>query len=171
MTVWSPECSAADFLYFSRHFLLHECMIRFYSFSSAAARDFIEAAGWRCTMLESSHERLRGAVALAPGREGDLLRAASFLDRLSSRHTVYLVLIPPRRAGDGLVSRQLASALSGKECEFIHHFISDDVVKKTLCELGISKSGYYKMLKRILGKLDLPSAEHLRFWALINLSL
>ena len=70
-----------------------------------------------------------------------------------------------------IVSSPTGRYLSGKENEFIAHVVNDDVVKKTCHDLGMSRSGYYKTLKRILGKLDLESAEQLRSWALVHLSV
>lgn len=147
-------------------------MTRFYAFSNPEAKSYIESFGYRCSMLQSTHEKLRKAVALAVRKPADLEKASSFIDTLSSRYTVYIIFLDERNEdSDELVSSPSGAYLSGKETAFLYHFLNDDVVKKTLTELDMSRSGYYKMLKRILGKLDIESAGQLKMWALLHLSL
>lgn len=148
-------------------------MIRFHVFSNPKAKDFIEESGYRCTMLESASRRMVNTVAIGITRDSELKKVGVFLNALSREYCVYLILQDNRNAEveEDIVSSPSGLYLTGKENEFIAHVVNDDVVKKTCHDLSLSRSGYYKMLKRILGKLDLESAEQLRSWALVHLSV
>ncbi len=146
-------------------------MTKFYVFSNSKAREMIESAGYRCVMLESCSDSLKRTVALRIRREKDIECVESFVNRLSEIFCVYLIFMPPERNNHEIVSRPEGCFLSAKETAFITHVLNDDVVKKTCMELGLSRSGYYKMLKKILGRLNLKSAGQLRHWALLHLSV
>lgn len=152
--------------------LVDTVMIRFSVFSNERAKSEIESFGFRCTMLETSSRRMMRTVAVSIRREDELRRVEDFVNVLSREYCVYIILHEQeQRDDDEIVSSPTGRYLSGKENEFIAHVVNDDVVKKTCHDLGISRSGYYKTLKRILGKLDLESAEQLRSWALLHLSV
>ena len=40
-----------------------------------------------------------------------------------------------------------------------------------MAEMGISHSGYYKLMHRLLDKLGLENVQQLRAWALMHLSV
>ena len=146
-------------------------MTKFYVFSNLRAKEMIEAAGYRCVMLESQEERLKRTVALQIRRENDIEIISGFVNALSRTYCVYLIFMPQERKGCELVSNPDGRYLTGRETEFIRHVLNDDVVKKTCIEMGLSRSGYYKMLKKILGRLNLKTAEQLHSWALLHLSV
>ena len=146
-------------------------MTKFYVFSNLKAKEMIEAAGYRCVMLESQEERLKRTVALQIRRENDIENISGFVNTLSSTYCVYLIFMPQEMKECELVSDPDGRYLTGRETEFITHVLNDDVVKKTCIEMGLSRSGYYKMLKKILGRLNLKTAEQLHSWALLHLSV
>lgn len=144
-------------------------MIRFHVFSNPMLKARIERDGYKCMLMESVEPRLRDAVAVTIRRPGEFERLHSYLNRLSDEHVVYVLLHPVCESMDGCIARR--AALTSSDNEFLSHLILDDCVKRSCMDLGISKSGYYKMVKKLLGKLNLKSVEQLKAWALLHLSV
>lgn len=147
-------------------------MIRFYVFSNDRAKKSIEEAGFRVVCLESPEKLLSGVIAVNARSARELERIRPLVNELSRSNEVLLFLSSPaKKKSDDIVSSPQGVYLTTKETEFISHVLNDDVVKKTCSEMGISRSGYYKMLEKILGRLSLESAGQLKSWALVHLSV
>lgn len=144
-------------------------MIRFHVFSNPLLKARIERDGYKCMLMESAEPRLRGAVAVTIRRPSEFERLHSYLNMLSAEHVVYVLLHPVRESVDGCIVRN--ASLTSNENDFLSHLMLDDCVKRSCADLGISKSGYYKVMKKLLGKLNLESVEQLKAWALLHLSV
>lgn len=146
-------------------------MTRFHLFGAERARRTIEEAGFRTNVLESPLGQLHDSICLWVRKASDLERVLPLVNELSRQWRVHLIFHDPKVSGDGIVSSPSGAYLTQRETEFLSHLVNNDVVKKSLCAMSISHSGYYKMLNRMLDKLGLEDSAQLRAWALIHLSV
>lgn len=146
-------------------------MIKFYVFSNLSAMREISGAGFRCSVLVSRESFLADTVLVTMKKARELAGAAGFINGLSRRYCVLMILMRPKTGAGGLVCHDQGACLTEKETVFLSRLINDDVVKKTMAEMGISHSGYYKLMHRLLDKLGLENVQQLRAWALMHLSV
>lgn len=141
-------------------------MIRFFCYSNLKLKKRIEDEGYKCTLLHSNEAGLRNSAVLGVKKTGEFDRVKDFINELSNEFSIYLVLGDASAASDCEVLY-----LSERETEFLRHILSDNVVKKTCMEMKLSRAGYYKILHRLMTKLNAGSIDEVRAWALLHLSL